>query len=115
MTSDQELCRRALKQNAKCLLFKPSKLVSKLSMLARTYGLDLRLNPTESRCPLCNGQLRETSNLAELKDRVPSKVQETNKEFWVCTNCEKVYWMGGHWKGITKTVNEARELLSSEN
>jgi uncharacterized protein with PIN domain len=115
LTSDQELYRRALKENAECLLLRPDRLVSKLSMLAKIYRLDLKLDPAESRCPICNGQLRESSNLAELRDRVPSKVQVANKEFWVCTNCSKVYWMGGHWKGINRTVREVRELLTPRN
>jgi uncharacterized protein with PIN domain len=113
LTSDQELYRRALKENVECLLLRPESLVRKLSTLARIFKLDLSINPAESRCPICNGQVRETSDLAELQDRVPSGIRESNKKFWICTKCSKVYWMGGHWKGISRIIEEVNELLRS--
>jgi hypothetical protein len=115
LTSDQELHRRALKENVECLLLRPDGLVSKLVLLAKTYGLDLSLNPAESRCPICNGQLHESPSPGPLKDKVPSKVQAANKEFWICTNCGKVYWRGGHWNRIARTIDEVKELLTSRN
>jgi uncharacterized protein with PIN domain len=111
LTCDQELDRRAVKEGASSFLLRPDSLVNRLATLAKTYGLDLSLSPTNSRCPTCNGKVREISDMAELKGRVPSKVQERNQEFWICTNCKKVYWVGGHWRRITKTINEVRELL----
>jgi uncharacterized protein with PIN domain len=114
LTSDQELHRRALKMGASSFLLGPGRLVEKLAALAKTYDLDLNINPASSRCPICNGGLRETSDVAELSVGVPATVQERQQKFWVCTNCNKAYWVGGHWKNITKTINDIKNLLEGQ-
>ncbi|WXG43139.1 MAG: Mut7-C RNAse domain-containing protein [Promethearchaeati archaeon SRVP18_Atabeyarchaeia-1] len=114
LTSDQELQARATKEGIHSLLLQSGSVTSKLVALAKAYKLDLCLNPTNSRCPICNGKVREVCNTKELNDSVPSKVLDKNDEFWVCTKCNKVYWVGGHWKNITRTINEVKDLLREQ-
>jgi uncharacterized protein with PIN domain len=115
VTCDERLYSRAMKKGVRALLLRPDSLVNRLAVLARTYGIELRVKPEDSRCPLCNGEIREVDDLAKLDGRVPSKVLSTNRKFWVCNNCSHVYWVGGHWKNIAKTVDEAKRSLNPQS
>lgn len=113
VTCDQNLHSRAVRKGALTLLLRPDSLVNRLAALARTYGIELRASPEDSRCPLCNGEIRKVDDMTKISDRVPSKVLNTKKEFWVCNKCSQVYWVGGHWRNIERIVDEARRLTSS--
>jgi uncharacterized protein with PIN domain len=115
LTSDLELFRKAIKQGAHSLLIKPGNLASRLAVVAKKYGLELRLDPANSRCPICNGKIREHTDMNELRKKVPTRVLNANKEFWVCTVCGKTYWIGGHWKNITKTISEVKLILQQQS
>jgi hypothetical protein len=112
VTCDQNLHSRAVRKGAPALLLRPDSLVNRLAVLARTYGIELRASPEGSRCPLCNGEIRKVDDMTKLTDRVPSKVLNTKKEFWICSKCNQVYWVGGHWRNIDRIVDEARRLVS---
>jgi uncharacterized protein with PIN domain len=114
LTSDLELFRKAIKQGVRSLLIKPGNLASRLAVVAKKYGLELRLDPAKSRCPICNGKIREYTDVNELRKKIPTKVLNANKEFWVCTDCGKIYWIGGHWRNITRTINEAKLILHQQ-
>jgi len=114
LTSDQELYRKTVKHGVRSLLLKPDNLINRLTAIAKTYELKLKLDPTNSRCPICNGQIREGTDVDKLRRKVPLNVINMNKEFWVCTNCGKTYWIGGHWKNITRTINEVKRILQQQ-
>jgi uncharacterized protein with PIN domain len=115
LTSDQELYKKTVKHGTNSLLLKPDSLINRLTTIAKTFKLELKLDPKNSRCPICNGEIRENADVNELQTKVPSKVLKTNKEFWICTNCGKVYWIGGHWKNITRTINDVKLILHQKS
>jgi hypothetical protein len=62
-----------------------------------------------SRCSICNGPLEERTTDQVKNDHgsndhavidVPDKVISYHKQFFECTECGKIYWEGGHLKGI---------------
>ena len=55
-------------------------------------GIALKIDPR--RCTLCN------YSLLEAKGR--------EGEMWICLNCQKLYWRGGHWKNMEKTMEALR-------
>jgi uncharacterized protein with PIN domain len=114
LTSDLGLFKKAIKQGVRSLLLRPDNLANRLAIVAKTCELELRLDPANSRCPICNGRIREHTDLNELRKKVPTKVLNASKEFWVCTNCGKIYWIGGHWRNITRTVNEVKLILQQQ-
>ena len=71
------------------------------------------MNGVGSRCSVCNGHLEErTSDQVKNDDGcnnnnnndhdviVPDKVIACHKQFFQCIACGKIYWEGGHLKGI---------------
>lgn len=69
-------------------------------------ALDLRVVDPLSRCSLCNAVLVPVA-IEAVADLIPAGVRSTQKEFWQCPSCHRVYWQGSHW---TKMVERLTSL-----
>jgi uncharacterized protein with PIN domain len=58
-----------------------------------------------SRCVRCNQPLAPVAREAAL-GRIPEHVFHTQKEFYECPACHRVYWAGSHISGITKRLSQ---------
>ncbi len=56
-----------------------------------------------SRCVRCNAELVEIPR-EEARQRVPEHVFLTQKEFFACPACRRVYWPGSHVANIGRTL-----------
>lgn len=115
MTADMELYRTAVARGIEAVLVEGSDESVTLANLAQRYNLNLTIDPSLSRCPLCGHRLREASK-QNAKDLVPAATFKTYQSFWVCTNqdCGKAYWQGSHWKRITQTLEKSRRILEDK-
>ena len=71
------------------------------------FALADRINPF-SRCLLCNELLQPTSKQAVL-EKLPEKVREHCQRFYICSNCDKVYWQGTHWQQMSEFIAKFTE------
>ena len=115
LTSDQELYRTAVGRGIECFLVEGRTEAERLAALADRYELDLRIDTTVSRCPVCGSRLKEISK-NDVKELVPPATFNVYQTFWVCNNpaCGKVYWQGSHWKKIEYTLETARKILDNK-
>ncbi len=115
LTSDQELYRTAASRGIESFLVEGRTEPERLAGLAARYKLNLRIDTTVSRCPICGSPLRETIK-NEVEDLVPPATFKVQQTFWVCNNpeCGKVYWQGSHWKQIEQTLEAARNILDNK-
>lgn len=60
-----------------------------------------------SRCPKCNGVLKKIKKDLII-DRLEPKTKKYYKDFQICSNCNKIYWKGSHFKKIDKLINKIR-------
>jgi len=111
LTADRELFKRIVKAGARGVLVsgRASELEDLIHIFTKNGITAVGTNGIGSRCSVCNGPLEErTSN--QVKNRhgsndhvvidVPDKVISCHKQFFECTACGKIYWEGGHLKGI---------------
>jgi uncharacterized protein with PIN domain len=107
LTRDRALAARAAKRGVKALLLETEDEADQLAMVVAS--LKLKLDPSNSRCPKCNGDLVEAE-----KERIVEQVPEASlaafKEFWVCRDCGSVFWRGSHWDKIVSTLEKAGRL-----
>jgi uncharacterized protein len=61
-----------------------------------------------ARCPLCNSKTESTKKELVL-NRIPKGVLKTNEKFWICKNCDKIFWEGSHITNLQKLVLELNE------
>ncbi len=113
VTRDRGLYWRARKLGLRAVLIESLNTVERLAELSSKAGVRLELNPSRSRCPLCNGNLVEVKDKALVKDRVPEGSYNSVDRFFVCDRCGKVYWEGSHWRNMKKTLEEAAKLKRS--
>jgi uncharacterized protein with PIN domain len=110
LTRDLELYQRAVAKGVGALYVEGKTEAERLAELAKRFGVPLRINLEESRCPNCNTKLRSTP-----KEKIAGKVEKNTylhyDEFWRCPRCGQVYWQGAHWGRIRITLQEAEEDL----
>ncbi len=110
ITRDRGLHHRAVNRGLRSLYLYMDDTAERLAYIAYRTGIRLYIDLDKSRCPVCNGELKKVNKEA-VKGRVPKKVYELHYDFWECTRCGKIYWVGGHWKGIEETLRKARQVL----
>lgn len=112
LTRDRVLVLRAKKRGVETILVEGAGEVEQLGALAAALGLEL--DPSNSRCPKCNGSLTRVSR-DEVRDRVPEASLEDFNVFWMCGSCGGVYWRGSHWDQIASTIEAADKLARGED
>ncbi|MEE9474100.1 MAG: Mut7-C RNAse domain-containing protein [Candidatus Hydrothermarchaeaceae archaeon] len=111
LTRDRMLFEKAKSEGLYSLLIRSTDLKNQLLQLKEEIGIELQDAPKLSRCPLCNGEV-ESIEKEKVRDKVPPKVFE-NSEFWICKNCQKIYWEGGHWKNIKEIVKDIENEMKN--
>jgi len=104
LTRDRVLALRAKKRGVETILVEVEGDVEQLGAIAAALGLEL--NPSNSRCPMCNGSLTRVDR-ERVQGRVPEASFEAFDVFWECGSCGGVYWRGSHWDQIASTIEEA--------
>ena len=115
LTSDRELYRTASGRGIDAFLVEGRTEAERLAGLAERYKLDLHIDTTVSRCPICGSPLREATK-KEIEEVVPPATFKVYQSFWACTNtaCGKVYWQGSHWKKIEQTLQRAKKIIDDK-
>ena len=112
ITSDAELYERALNQNHDSFLLRGS-VDEGVAKVFREYDIPPTIDPAKSRCSKCNGNLI-TIKEAD-KERVKGLVFEQTfdyyEEFWLCEDCNSVFFQGGHWKNIELYLKKISDLM----
>lgn len=101
LTRDRELYQRSRKLGLRSVFLESEAVKDQLSQLRRELGLEMLAK--NSRCPRCNGLLKETPK-ADVRDLVPDESFNAFDEFWVCGDCSRAYWKGSHWEKIRETL-----------
>jgi len=109
ITKDRGLFKRALKRGAKAYLLTSKTNWEALAELSVSLGIELELNPFRTRCPKCNGELKLVPS-DEFKEVLPPGVIINNKLVWMCEDCGSFYWMGSHYKSISRILSKAKAV-----
>jgi uncharacterized protein with PIN domain len=108
LSRDKLLTLKARKHGVKSLYVKGITIVEKLRHVSKAFNL--KLIPTLSRCPKCNGVLKHIMKECT-KEKVPAKSITAFDDFWRCVLCGSIFWKGSHWDNILETIDKT----SNEN
>ncbi|MEM0493121.1 MAG: Mut7-C RNAse domain-containing protein, partial [Candidatus Thermoplasmatota archaeon] len=53
-----------------------------------------------SRCLICNNVLQPLDKKMIKDKNIPSKILDQHYQFYYCSKCNKIYWMGTHYKNM---------------
>ena len=110
LTRDLRLYQQAVTHGVSAFLVEGGTEAEKLANLAKRFDLTLEVDVTVSRCPKCNTRIRPVSK-DKIVNSIPKKTSSYYNEFWICPNCEQIYWQGAHWERIGKTLRNAKQAL----
>lgn len=110
LTRDRGLFHKARKASVRAVLVESTDSAERIAEVAKKTGIEIRADPSLSRCPECNGVLEKVGR-ERVRDRVPPAALSAYEEFYLCTRCGNVYWAGSHWENIRRKIEEARETL----
>jgi hypothetical protein len=110
LTCDIGLHKRARRAGVRSAFIQSNDVVEQLVEVSRRSGRKVRIQPEDSRCPMCNGLLEAASKL-EVKGKIPKTVLAAQQEFWRCRNCGKIYWKGSHWRTILEMAERYNRMV----
>ena len=111
LTKDHQLSLNAGKRNVESIQVEGTSDFQMLGFVAQTLELDLKVS--ESRCPKCNGEINQVQK-EMVREKVPENSYNAFEDYWECTDCDSVYWRGGHWDNIVTTITKAREFAGNK-
>ncbi|MEM2739948.1 MAG: Mut7-C RNAse domain-containing protein [Candidatus Bathyarchaeia archaeon] len=111
LTSDEQLYGRAVRDGVEALLVRGGREAERIAWIASNLGLKLEVKPELSLCPVCNSSIRRI-DVDEARVRgVPEKVLGWSRDFWVCSGCGKVYWVGSHYRRMKLFLKEVSRII----
>jgi uncharacterized protein len=102
LTSEAEMLdRRIVGDGSLVVAWVPSALTmaEQLHVVAVELGLTLR----EPRCMACGGGLLPRAK-EEVRSRIPPRTALWQDEYFVCAECDRLFWRGTHWERIAATL-----------
>ncbi len=108
ITRDKEVVQKAKKTGIKIQEIKGTVLKDQLAEVTLKWNLNKTLIPEKTRCVSCNGEVKIVKKIC-VQGRVPNGTFSYHNQFWECTQCEKIYWKGAHWKNISHVESELNQ------
>ena len=75
-----------------------------LQVIKESLSLEIFFPPKTMRCSLCNGDLVSREK-KEILGRIPAGTTTYYDEFWECSKCSQIFWMGSHWDDIKRIID----------
>ena len=110
LTKDKLLTQRAKNDGIEALYINKKNIADRIVFITQKYDLSLKILPN-SRCPLCNSNIEKVNDKEEIKGEVFESTYKNFDEFWKCTICGKVYYIGEHWKKFEALLKEIYDKL----
>jgi len=109
LTSDKGLHNKAVLNELKSVLLSEDEDEDRIVTVFKNFRLKPELNPENSRCPVCNGDIEEVDK-NRLKN-IPESVVKRHDHFYSCIKCGKIYWTGSHWSRLKRFSERVRQRL----
>jgi hypothetical protein len=122
---DKELIEKALKENriiltrdtqivkqkkvVKYVFIESDYVIEQLNQIVKELNINITENKLFSICLICNKKLSKVKK-EEVKQKVPTYVYQTKRNFAFCSQCRRVYWKGTHFENVIKRLKEELKI-----
>jgi uncharacterized protein with PIN domain len=112
LTSDAELIQRANNEGIDSLLLRGS-VDERIAQAFAHFDITPNISPSKSRCTKCNGELIELrgKERERVKELVFDQTYNYYDVFWLCEDCQTVFFEGSHWKNMRKYMKKIQQLM----
>lgn len=103
LTRDKELYERCLKKGRKAILIRSDDVLEQIREVKKSVGIETEIKM--ERCSVCNAILRKPTREEALRVMKREGIKEDlmkKYELWFCEKCDKLYWMGSHYRNMVK-------------
>lgn len=116
LTSDRLLFNRCKKNGVDTILITRGTEIENLVTIFSSLNIkSVNSQDVPYLCTCCNGLLNTVNDTYSIKDRIPARLLQSEKIFYMCSNCKKIYWRGTHMENISCLINEINIKLKSLN
>ncbi|MHA1951606.1 MAG: Mut7-C RNAse domain-containing protein [Candidatus Thorarchaeota archaeon] len=114
ITSDENLYDRAQNQNVESFLLR-GPVDEGVARIFTAYNIPPTIIPSESRCSKCNGSLVtiKEADKEKVKGLVFEQTFDHYEEFWLCEECNSVFFQGAQWKNIEIYMKRISDLMKT--
>ena len=114
LTSDRMLFKRCKKRGINTILtYKETEIENLVTIFSSLNIKSINSQIVPYFCTSCNGLLDTIIDENLIKYGIPVRLLHSNKLFYKCTNCRKIYWRGSHMEQISCLINEINIKLTS--
>jgi hypothetical protein len=114
LTSDRMLFKRCKKRGINTILtYKETEIENLVTIFSSLNIKSINSQKVPYLCTSCNGLLNTIIDKNSIKYDIPVRLLRSNKLFYKCTNCRKIYWRGSHMEQISYLINEINMKLTS--
>ncbi|MFX1518485.1 MAG: Mut7-C RNAse domain-containing protein [Promethearchaeota archaeon] len=113
LTRDKKLYQQAIKEDLRSVLIPAGSNSEVLAFFSKTFNIQFDIDPSSSRCPLCNGKITSVEKEI-IRSKIPSPTFNRYDQFWQCIQCEKIYWMGSHYESMRKIITEIDSSINEK-
>ncbi len=114
LSQSKQIIAQCSKRNIKSLNMPTKSITDQLRKLNSHLDLSLDVPPSKMRCSICNGGLKGREK-TEIIDQIPKGTAKFYNDFWQCTSCKKIFWMGSHWEDIKRIIEKSKISEENEN
>jgi len=108
ISKDHDLIARAKKQNISCVYVTKENEIEQFLEILEHVPLEFNeITGDTARCTKCNSPTLQIDK-SKVVDKIPEKVSEFNDKFWICDNCNQIYWEGTHIKKLQEFLDEIK-------
>ncbi len=115
LTRDRQLYIRVVEKGFKAVLILYENIIQQLSYIGKKLDLNLKVDPDNSRCSICNSKLVRVSDINSLRAIIPPLLRRSKRRFWYCRKCNKAFWKGRMWPNISRITSSALKNMRKKN
>lgn len=109
ISRDEDLVRISQKNNVNAIYIQSEKEIQQFHEIMDFLNLEkVEINGEKARCPICNFKT-ESIDKKNIYQKIPQKILENNEKFWICRNCDQIFWEGTHIQNLQKLVRTLNE------
>ena len=83
-------------------------IVNQTKEIIKRFDLNKDINEF-TRCLECNNLLRPVIK-EDIIEKIPMKVAKWHKTFFICSNCNKIYWQGTHHQKMNTFIQSVKNI-----
>ena len=109
ISRDEDLVRISTKNDVNGIFIHSDKEVEQFYEILDYLNLEtVEISGEKARCPNCNSTT-ESIDKKNIYQKIPQKVLDYNEKFWICKNCDQIFWEGTHIQNLQRLVRVLNE------